>query len=116
MIGVCRASSSRKQSWPYGASITCNSTGLPSALSAASISCDPEGGYSQSELNAISKVRAETSSSARSQRPAAVLPGEIEVRQRARRIEIGVGVEAPDEGVGLVAQIALDLELASVIV
>ena len=34
MIGVCRASSSRKQSWPYGASITWNSTGLPSARSA----------------------------------------------------------------------------------
>ena len=44
MIGVCRASSSRKQSWPYGASITWSSTGLPSPRSASSISRDPDGG------------------------------------------------------------------------
>ena len=69
MIGVCRASSSRKQSWPYGASITWNSTGLPRASSASSISCDADGGYSQSELNAISSVRAETASSARTSDP-----------------------------------------------
>src|SRR6202020_681108 len=60
MMGVCRASSSRKQSCPYGASITSNSTGLPSERSAAAISSDPDGGYSQSELNAISSVRAAT--------------------------------------------------------
>ena len=69
MIGVCRASSSRKQSWPYGASITWNSTGLPSARSASSISRDADGGYSQSELKAISSVRAETPSSARASDP-----------------------------------------------
>ena len=69
MMGVCRASSSRKQSWPYGASITWNSTGLPSARSASSISFDAAGGYSQSELNAISSVRAETPSSARASDP-----------------------------------------------
>ena len=69
MIGVCRASSSRKQSWPYGASITWSSTGLPSARSASSISCDPDGGYSQSELKAISSVRASTPSSARASEP-----------------------------------------------
>ena len=45
------------------------------------------------------------------ERSAAVLPREIEIRQRARRVEIGVGVEAPDERVGLVPQVALDLEL-----
>ena len=45
------------------------------------------------------------------ERPAAVLPGEVEVGQRARRVEVGVGVEALDERVGLVAQVALDLEL-----
>ena len=69
MIGVCRASSSRKQSWPYGASITWSSTGLPSARSASSISRDPDGGYSQSELKAISSVRAVTPSSARVSEP-----------------------------------------------
>ena len=69
MIGVCRASSSRKQSWPYGASITWSSTGLPSPRSASSISRDPDGGYSQSELNAISSVRAVTPSSARVSEP-----------------------------------------------
>ncbi len=69
MIGVCRASSSRKQSWPYGASITCNSTGLSRASSASWISWDAEGGYSQSELNAISSVRAETVSRARASDP-----------------------------------------------
>ena len=111
MIGVCRASSSRKQSWPYGASITWSSTGLPSARSASSISRDADGGYSQSELNAISSVRAETPSSARVERAAAVLPREVEIGQRARRVEVGVGVEPPDERVGLVAQVALDLEL-----
>ena len=45
------------------------------------------------------------------QRSVAVLPREIEVRQRARRVEVGVRVEAPDERVGLMAQVALDLEL-----
>jgi hypothetical protein len=65
MIGVCRASSSRKQSWPYGASITWNSAGLPSSSSAPAISLDATGGYSQSELKAISSVRARTPSSAR---------------------------------------------------
>ena len=65
MMGVCRASSSRKQSWPYGASITWNSTGLPSSPSAPAISLDAAGGYSQSELKAISSVRAEKPSSAR---------------------------------------------------
>ena len=74
MIGVCRASSSRKQSWPYGASITWNSTGLPSARSASAISRDADGGYSQSELNAISSVRALTSVERARQRAAAVLP------------------------------------------
>ena len=69
MMGVCRASSSRKQSWPYGASITWNSTGLPRARSASAISPDADGGYSQSELNAISSVRAETPSSARASDP-----------------------------------------------
>src|SRR5207248_660787 len=64
IIGVWRASSSRKQSWPYGASITWSSAGLPRARSAASTSRDADGGYSQSELNAISSVRAETPSSA----------------------------------------------------
>jgi len=38
------------------------------------------------------------------------LPREIEVGQRARRVEVGVGVEALDERVGLIAQIVLDLE------
>ena len=40
-----------------------------------------------------------------------ILPREIEVRQRARRIEIRIRIEALDEGVRLMAQIALDLEL-----
>src|SRR5262249_20544967 len=69
IIGVCRASSSRKQSWPYGASITWNSTGLPAARSASPTSPDGDGGYSQSELNAISSVRAETPWSARASDP-----------------------------------------------
>ena len=72
---------------------------------------DPDGGYSQSELNAISSVRAETPRERPRERSAAVLPREIEVRQRPRRVEVGVGVEALDERVGLVAQVALDLEL-----
>ena len=70
-----------------------------------------DGGYSQSELNAMSSVLAETVASASRERAAAVLPGEVEVGQRARRVEIGVRVEALDERVGLVAQVALDLEL-----
>ena len=111
MIGVCRASSSRKQSWPYGASITCSSTGLPSPRRAASISCDAHGGYSQSELKAISSVRAEIPSSARASDPSAVLPREIEIGQRPRRVDVRVGVEPLDERVGLVAEVALDLEL-----
>jgi hypothetical protein len=64
MMGVCRASSSRKQSWPYGASITWNSACWPFACSASAISRDPAGGYSQSELNAISSVRARKPGSA----------------------------------------------------
>jgi hypothetical protein len=69
MIGVCRASSSRKQSWPYGASITCDSTGLRKARSASATSRDADGGYSQSELNDISSVRARTPASARPSDP-----------------------------------------------
>jgi hypothetical protein len=64
MIGVCRASSSRKQSWPYGASMMWHSAGLPPERSASAIASESDGGYSQSELNAISSVRAETPSSA----------------------------------------------------
>ena len=45
------------------------------------------------------------------ERSAAVLPRDIEICQRARGVEVGVGVEAPDERVGLVAQVVLDLEL-----
>ena len=45
------------------------------------------------------------------ERAAAVLPREIEVGQRPRRVEVGVGVEALDEAVRLMAQVALDLEL-----
>src|SRR5262249_44420063 len=44
IIGVCRASSSRKQSCPYGASITCSSTSRPLARSAAASSSEPDGG------------------------------------------------------------------------
>ena len=40
MIGVCRASSSRKQSCPYGASITWNATGFPRFRSASAFSSD----------------------------------------------------------------------------
>ena len=72
---------------------------------------DDDGGYSQSELNAISSVRAVTPARAPGERSAAVLPREIEIRQRARGVEIGIGVEATDERVGLMAQVALDLEL-----
>ena len=54
-----------KQSWPYGASMIWNSTGLPRPRSASATSPDAEGGYNQSELNAISSVRADTPSSAR---------------------------------------------------
>ena len=43
--------------------------------------------------------------------PRAVLAREVEVGQRSRRIEIGVGVEALDEALRLMAQVALDLEL-----
>ena len=91
--------------------MTCSSTSLPSARSASASSSEPAGGYSQSELNAISSVRAETSRSARAERSVAVLSREIEIRQRARRVEIGVGVEPRHERVGLMAQVALDLEL-----
>ena len=111
MIGVCCASSSRKQSWPYGASITCSSTGLPSARSASSMSRDPDGGYSQSELNEISSVPRPDAFQRAGERAVAVFPREIEVGQRPRRVEVGVGVEALDERVRLVAEIALDLEL-----
>ena len=96
-MGVWRASSNRKQSWPYGASITWSSTSLPSARSASASSSDPDGGYSQSELNAMSSVRADTSRERVGRASAAVLPREVEVGQRPRRVEIGVGVEALDE-------------------
>src|SRR5262249_26875193 len=38
------------------------------------------------------------------ERSAAMLPGKVEIRQGARRIDIGIGVEPPDERAGLVAQ------------
>ena len=89
----------------------CSSTSFPSARRASASSSDPDGGYSQSELNAISSVRAETLRSALRQRSVAVLPREIEVRQRPRRVEVGVRVEPRHERVGLMPQVALDLEL-----
>src|SRR5262245_62046675 len=45
------------------------------------------------------------------ERSPAVLPREIEIGERPRRVEIGIGVETLDERVGLVTQVALDLEL-----
>jgi hypothetical protein len=42
---------------------------------------------------------------------AAMIGGEVEIIHRARHVEIGIGVEALDEGHALVAQIALDLEV-----
>ena len=90
--------------------MTCSSTSFPSARSASASSSDPDGGYSQSELNAISSVRADDVAQRAPERPA-VLAREIEVRQRPRRVEVGVGVEPPDERVGLMPQVALDLEL-----
>ena len=41
----------------------------------------------------------------------AMLGGEVEIVHGARDVEIGVGVEAVDEGRALMAQIALDLEV-----
>ena len=43
--------------------------------------------------------------------PAAMVGGEVEIIHRAGHVEIGIGVEAVDEGHALVAQIALDLEV-----
>src|SRR5688572_13522165 len=40
-----------------------------------------------------------------------MLPCEIEVRQCSRCVEVGVRVKPSDEGIRLVAQVALDLEL-----
>ena len=40
-----------------------------------------------------------------------MLGGEVEIIHRPRDVEIGIGVEAVDEGAALVAQIALDLEI-----
>ena len=59
----------------------------------------------------MSSVRAHTVRSASVSEPSPVLPGEIEISQRARGVEIGVRIEAPDEHISLVAQIVLDLEL-----
>ena len=109
--GICRASSSRKQSWPYGASITCSSTGLPRARSAVSISCDADGRVEPVGAERDQQGPRRDAGQRRLQRTVAVLAGEVEVRQRARGVEVGVGVEALDERVGLVAQVALDLEL-----
>ena len=109
MIGVWRASSSRKQSCPYGASITWSSTSLPARERSGQL-LEPAGGYSQSELNAISSVLAATLRSACVQLAAAALSREVETKVRAR-CKIGVGVEALHERVGLVAQVALDFEL-----
>ena len=43
--------------------------------------------------------------------PAAMVGGEVEIVHRPGHVEIGIGVEAVDEGHALVAQIALDLEI-----
>ena len=59
----------------------------------------------------MSSVRADTLRSACVSCAAPVLPREVEVGQRPGRVEIGVGVEALHEGIRLVTQIALDLEL-----
>ena len=111
IIGVWRASSRRKQSWPYGASMTCSSTSLPvraqrpRQLLGAGRRIEPVGAERDQQ-------RARRHAAHRlGERALAGLAGEVEVGQRPRRVEIGVGVEALDERVGLVAQVALDLEL-----
>ena len=111
MIGVCRASSSRKQSWPYGASITWSSTGLSRASRASWISFDADWRVQPVGAERDQQRTRRDGFERPDQRSAAVLPSEVEVGQRARGVQVGVGVEALDEGVGLVPQVALDLEL-----
>ena len=59
----------------------------------------------------MSSVRADTAAHRVLQTAAAVLPRQIEIGERPRRVEIGVRVEALHEALGLVPQVVLDLEL-----
>ena len=70
---------------------------------------DPGGGYSQSELNAMSSVL-QTFRSASTRRPSRTA-ARVEIGERSRRVEVGVCVESADERVRLVAQVALDRKL-----
>ena len=67
------------------------------------------GGKSQSLVKATHSVSASTGAKACSSEPCG--GGQVEVVERARDVEVGVGVEAVDEALALVAQVALDLEL-----
>ena len=67
-------------------------------------------GNSQSEVKETTQKRVFVPRKALGEH-AAVIGGEVEIVHRPRHVEIGVGVEAVDEGYALVAQIALDLEI-----
>ena len=67
-------------------------------------------GNSQSVVKETTQKRVLRSAEGVGER-AAVVGGEVEIVHRPRHVEIGVGVEAVDEGRALMAQIGFDLEV-----
>ena len=102
--------SSRKASWPRSVSISANDTRALDAFSACTSARDSEVGNSQSLVKETTQKRVSIPANAFASTPP-WSAGDVEIVHRARQIEIGVGVEALDEGRALVAQIALDLEI-----
>ena len=110
MAANSSGSSSRKASWPRSVSISTKDTDAPAAFSActierlSSVGKQPiagEGHQAEAGLGAGKGIG----------QPAAMIGGEVEIVHRPGHVEIGIGVEAVDEGHALVAQIALDLEV-----
>ena len=109
-IANSSGSSSRKASWPLSVTISANETRAPAALSACTMARESEVGNSQSR-GERDHAEARRRALERVGEHAVIVGGEIEIVHRAREIEIGIGVEALDEGDALVAQIALHLEI-----
>ena len=110
MAANSSGSSSRKASWPRSVSISTKETEAPAAFSACTIARLSSVGNSQSLVKETRQKRVLRAGESIGQ-PSAMVGGEVEIVHRPRHVEVGVGVEAVDEGHALVAQIALDLEV-----
>ena len=110
MVAKSSGSSSRKASWPRSVSISTKETLAAAAFSACTMVRFSGVGNSQSEVKETTQKRVLRAAKGVGEH-AAIVEREVEIVHRARHVEIGVGVEAADEGRALVAEIGLHLEI-----